>query len=87
MFEKMLAHFASEKTVVDVIQGNWTYESNLDLFNRLSRVGLAPEAAAAGTRTGQWAARHGYTKMSNVVVEPPTAPPGAYKKVTAKFRK
>jgi hypothetical protein len=87
MFERMLAHFASQKTAIDVIQGNWTYESNLDLFNRLSRVGLAPEEAAAGTITGQWATRHGYTRMTDVVVEPLSASPGAYTKVTAKFRK
>jgi hypothetical protein len=87
MFERMLAHFASENTAIDVIQGNWTYESNLDLFNRLARVGLAPEEAAAGTVTGQWAARHGYTQVTDVVAEPPAAPPGAYTKVTAKFRK
>jgi hypothetical protein len=87
LFERMLAHFASENTAIDVIQGNWTYESNLDLFNRLSRVGLQPEDAAAGTITGQWAARHGYVTVTDVVAEPSTAPPGAYVKVTAKFRK
>jgi hypothetical protein len=87
MFERMLAHFASEKTAIDVIQGNWTYESNLGLFNRLTRVGLAPAEAAAGTITGQWAARHGYTTVIDVVMEPSTGPPGAYTKVTAKFRK
>jgi hypothetical protein len=87
MFERMLAHFASEKTAIDVIQGNWTYESNVDLFNRLSRVGLTPEEAAAGTITGQWAAWHGYTRVTDVLAEPLTASPGAYTKVTAKFRK
>ncbi len=87
LFERMLAHFASQKTAIDVIQGNWTYGSNLDLFNRLSRVGLAPEEAAAGTITGQWAARHGYVKVTDVVMEPPATPAGGYTKVTAKFRK
>jgi hypothetical protein len=87
MFERMLAHFASEQTTVDVIQGNWTYESNLELFNRLSRVGLRPEEAAQGTITGQWAARHGYTKVTDVVIKPPAGLVGAYTKVTAKFRK
>ncbi len=87
MFDRMLAHFASENTAIDVIQGNWTYESNLDLFNRLSRVGLAPEEAAPGTITGHWAGRHGYTTVTDVVTEPSTALPGAYIKVTAKFRK
>jgi hypothetical protein len=87
MFDRMLAHFASENTAIDVIQGNWTYESNLELFNRLSRVGLPPEEAAPGTITGHWAARHGYTTVTDVVTEPSTALPGAYIKVTAKFRK
>jgi hypothetical protein len=87
MFERMLAHFASEKTAIDVIEGNWTYESNLDLFNRLSRVGLAPQEAAAGTITGQWVARHGYALVIDVIAEPSTAAPGGYTKVTAKFRK
>ena len=87
MFERMLAHFASEQTAIDVIQGNWTYESNLELFNRLSRVGLAPEEAAKGTTTGEWAARHGYTKVTDVATEPPTGSAGAYVKVTAKFGK
>jgi hypothetical protein len=87
MFERMLAHFASEQTAIDVIQGNWTYESNLELFNRLSRVGLTPEEAAKGTITGQWAALHGYTNVTDVVMEPSTGPAGAYGKATAKFRK
>jgi hypothetical protein len=87
MFERMLAHFASEKTAIDVIGGNWTYESNLDLFKRLSRIGLAPQEAAAGTITGQWAARHWYKIATNVVAEPYTAVPSAYTKVTANFRK
>jgi hypothetical protein len=87
MFEWMLAHFASERTTIDVIQGNWTYEASLELFNRLSRVGLMREEAAEGTITGQWAARCGYTKVTDVVAEPPTAPPGSFTKVTAKFRK
>jgi hypothetical protein len=87
MFGRMLAHFASENTAINVIRGNWTYESNLDRFNRLLRVGLAPEEAAAGTITGQWAARHEYTTGIDVVAEPSTAAPGAYTKVTAKFRK
>lgn len=87
MFERMLAHFASVNTAINAIQGNWTYESNLDLFNRLVRVGLPPAQAAAGTITGQWAAQHGYTMVTDVVVEPSTAPVGAYTKATAKFRK
>jgi hypothetical protein len=87
MFERMLAHFSSVKTAINVIQGNWTYGSNLELFNRLSRVGLAPEEAAEGTTTGQWAGLHGYTKVTDVVTGPSPGPPGAYLKVTAKFRK
>jgi hypothetical protein len=87
MFERMLAHFAFVKTMIEVIQGNWTYESNLELFNCLSRVGLTPEESAGGTITADWAARPGYTKVTDVVAEPTTAIPGAYTKVTAKFRK
>jgi len=48
---------------------------------------LPQEEAAAGTITGQWAARHGYTTVIDVVAEPSTAAPGGYTKVTAKFRK
>jgi hypothetical protein len=87
MFERMLAHFAAQKTVIDVFLGNWTYESNIEMFNRLSRVGLTPEEAAAGTFTGEWAGAHGYSNVTDVVAEPSTASPGAYTKVTAKFRK
>jgi hypothetical protein len=83
----MMAHFAAEGTAIDVIQGNWTYESNMDVFNRLARVGLTPEEAAAGTITGAWAARQGYTQVTNIIADPSAAPPGAYTKVTAKFRK
>jgi hypothetical protein len=86
MFERMLEHFRSQGTTIDVIQGSWTYESNLDLFNRLSRIGLIHEEAAAGTITGEWAARQGYTRVTNVVVEPSNVPPGAYTRVTAQFQ-
>jgi hypothetical protein len=87
MFDRMLAHFAAEGTAIDVIQGNWTYGVNLELFNRLSRVGLPSADAAAGTITGQWAAQHGYTTATDIDVEPASALPGGYVKVTAKFRR
>jgi hypothetical protein len=87
MFDRMLAHFAAEGTAIDVIQGNWTYGVNLELFNRLSRVGLPPAHAAVGTITGRWAANHGYTTPTDIAVEPAVAPPGGYAKVTAKFRR
>jgi hypothetical protein len=87
MFDRMLAHFASENVTIDVIQGNWTHGSNIDLFNSLSRLGLAPDDAATGTITGQWAARHGYTKVTDLIGEPSGASSDKYSRVTVKFRK
>jgi hypothetical protein len=85
MFERMMDHFSSRGVAIDAVNGNWTYESNLELFNRLTRVGLTPEEAAGGTITAEWAYHRGYTKVTDVVTHKGTV--GHYLHVTAKFRR
>lgn len=53
MFERMMEHFGTVGTIINTVNGNWTYESNLGLFNRLTRVGLTAEEAAGGTITAE----------------------------------
>ncbi|VTR97559.1 YD repeat protein OS=Isosphaera pallida (strain ATCC 43644 / DSM 9630 / IS1B) GN=Isop_2419 PE=4 SV=1: PT-HINT [Tuwongella immobilis] len=83
MFERMMEHFAAQGTPIRTINGNWTYESNLGLFNRLTRVGLTPTEAAGGTITAEWAHRIGYTQVQEVVIHKGTV--GNYSHVTAKY--
>jgi hypothetical protein len=51
----------------------------------LATISLLP--GLAENRKTEWAAGHGYTKVTDVVAAPSIAPLSAYTKVTAKFRK
>jgi hypothetical protein len=55
-FKKILAHFAGRFTS---IRGSWSYDDNLEAFNRAVAAGGQPEEAALKTWTGQQAAAAG----------------------------
>jgi len=49
-FRKIVAHFAGRFTG---IRGSWSYDDNLEAFNRAVAAGAQPEEAAVKTWTGQ----------------------------------
>jgi len=64
------------------IRGSWSYDDNLEAFNRAVAAGAQPEEAAVKTWTGQQAAAAGYTR---VVIRSLEGQAGGYKKVVACF--
>ena len=78
-FKKILVHFAGRFTS---IRGSWSYDDNLDSFNRAVVAGDAPEVAALKTWTGRQCAAAGYKRA---ILRSAEGRPGAYTKVVVSF--
>jgi hypothetical protein len=78
-FRKILVHFAGRFTS---IRGSWSYDDNLEAFNRAVLTGDAPEMAALKTWTGRQCAAAGYKRATIRSLE---GQPGNYTKVVASF--
>jgi hypothetical protein len=79
-FQSILDHFGVSN--IRTIKGSWSYGDNLAAFNKAISEGLTPQAAAAGTWTGQQAAQAGF---GSVRVGRTYGQPGAYTKVEVYF--
>ncbi len=73
-----------EKKSVKAIRANWSYETNLDLFNRAIQRGQTPEQAAFKTVEGFQATKAGFTKVQ---IESLEGEPGHYTSVKLLFKK
>jgi hypothetical protein len=90
-FDAMMASLGSS---VKVIEGNWDSmnperASNLDYFNNAtgsSNISL-DDAAHVTTRTGQWANKHGYSKVKFISLDPNHTARGKFTRVVVQFSK
>jgi len=82
MFETMMNHFG---TVVNGIQGNWTYGDNLAIVNSLTASGSVLEEAAKQGPTGKYAAAWGFCQVQ--VLPQTQGTPGKYTCVYVLFKK
>jgi hypothetical protein len=78
-FKKILVHFAGRFTS---IRGSWSYDDNLETFNRTVLAGDAPEVAALKTWTGRQCAAAGYKRA---IIRSLEGQAGSYTKVVASF--
>jgi hypothetical protein len=98
-FDAMWAHFASKGTTIDVIQAEWTdtqlgatatFTTNLEAFNKAVMVHSSlDDAARAGTVTGKYAKKKGFTKANIIraLQSSLQGQTGAYKDVIVQFRR